>query len=92
MLEASTIVRRSTRQVACEFNEEVVLLHLDKARYFGLRDVGAAIWNSLGEPKSVADVCDIVLAQFDVDPTKCRTDVTKFLTGLLDVGLIEVVD
>lgn len=92
MLEASTIVKRSARQVACEFNEEVVLLHLDNARYFGLRDVGAAIWSSLGEPRSIAGICDDILAQFDVDPTACRADVIKFLTSLQDVGLIEIFD
>lgn len=92
MLEASTIVKRSTRQVGCEFSEEVVLLHLDKARYFGLQGVGAAVWNSLAEPKSITGICDDILAQFDVDPVACRADVIKFLTGLQEVGLIEIVE
>ena len=78
--------------MACELNGEVVLLHLDRARYFGLQDVGAAIWNSLGEPISIADICDHILAQFDVAPTVCRDHVIKFLTRLHGVGLIEIVD
>lgn len=92
MLKASTIVQRSTRQIACEFSGEVVLLHLDKARYFGLQGVGAAIWNSLVEPRSIAEICDDIAGQFDVDPTVCRDHALKFLTSLQAVGLIEIVD
>lgn len=92
MLTVSTIVKKSARQVACEFSGEVVLLHLDKARYFGLQGVGAAIWNNLEEPRSIADVCDDVAARFDVDPAICRDHAVKFLTSLQEAGLIDVVD
>ena len=91
MLTVATIVKKSARQVACEFSGEVVLLHLDKARYFGLQGVGAAIWNTLEEPRSIADVCDDVAARFDVDPAVCRDHAVKFLTSLQEVGLIDVV-
>ena len=91
MLTGSTIVKKSARQVACEFSGEVVLLHLDKARYFGLQGVGAAIWNDLDEPRSIADICDELAAQFDVDPAVCRDHAVKFLTSLREVGLIDVV-
>ncbi|MDI1266249.1 MAG: PqqD family protein [bacterium] len=90
MLEISTIVKKSIRQVSCEFNDEVVLLQLDRGRYFGLQTVGAAIWNGLAEPRPIADICDDVLAQFDVAPTVCKDHVIKFLTRLQSVGLIEV--
>ena len=91
MLTGSTIVKKSARQVACEFSREVVLLHLDKARCFGLQGVGAAIWNDLDEPRSIADICDELAAQFDVDPAVCRDHAVKFLTSLREVGLIDVV-
>lgn len=64
MLESSTIVKRSTRQVTSEFNEELVLLHLDAARYFGIQGVGVAIWNGLVEPKSIAAICDGYLEEW----------------------------
>lgn len=91
MLDASTIVRRTARQVACEFSGEVVVLDLDKARYFGLQDAGAAIWKGLEEPRSIAEVCDDIAERFDVEPTVCRDHAVKFLTSLQEVGLIEVV-
>ena len=91
MLKVSTIVKKSARRVACEFSGEVVLMHLDKARYFGLQGVGAAIWNDLDEPRSIANNCNDVAAQFDVDPAVCQDHVVELLTSLQEVGFIDVV-
>lgn len=92
MLTGSTIVRKSARHVACEFNGEVVMLQLDKGRYFGLQGVGTAIWNNLDEARSVEEVCDDVAAQFDVDPAVCRNHALTFLASLQEAGLIDVVN
>ncbi len=91
MLTVCWIVKKSARQVACELSGEVVLLHADKALYFGFQGVGAAIWNNLEEPRSVLDVCDDVAARFDVDPAVCKDHAVKFLTSLQEAGLIDVV-
>ncbi|MDI1264833.1 MAG: PqqD family protein [bacterium] len=92
MLEPSTVVKRSTQQVACNLNDEVALLHLDSALYFGLQGVGAQIWSGLEGPRSIADICNGVVREFDVTPEACRDDVIKFLASLQEAGLIEVVD
>ena len=92
MLELSTVVKRSTQQVACNLNDEVALLHLDSALYFGLQGVGAQIWSGLEEPRSVADICSDVVKHFDVTPEDCRDDVIKFLVSLQEAGLIEPVE
>lgn len=92
MLTGSTIVRKSARHVACEFNGEVVMLQLDEGRYFGLQGVGTAIWNNLDDARSVEEVCDDVAAQFDVDPAVCRNHALTFLASLQEAGLIDVVN
>jgi hypothetical protein len=89
MLQLSTVVKRSTQQVACNLNDEVALLQLDSALYFGLRGVGAQIWSSLEQPRSIADICNDVVREFDVTPADCRDDVIKFLASLQEAGLIE---
>jgi len=92
MLTFSTIGKRSARRVACGFSGEVVLLHFDKGRYFGLRGVGTAIWSSLDVSRAISDVCDDVAAQFDGEPAVCLDHAVRFLATLQDVGLIDVVD
>lgn len=89
MLDLSIVVRKSSSQVSCVLNEEVAVLNVEKALYFGLQGVGAHIWDFLEAPRSVGEICDDVTANFDVAPDICRHDVMKFLDGLMDAGLIE---
>ena len=90
MLEASTILKKSAQQVSCNLNDEVAILDLKGALYFGLNDVGAHIWQLLDEPRSVDRLCSAVVEQFDVEPEACQADVLRFLAGMQEAGLIEV--
>lgn len=91
MLDPSTVVRKSGSQVSCVLDDEVAILNLDRALYFGLTDVGAHIWEGLQEPRSVGEICDGVMTNFDVTAEVCRADVSRFLVSLRDAGLVEIV-
>src|SRR5580693_2246377 len=78
MLDTSTVVKKSANQVSCVLNEEVAVLNLDRALYFGLNGVAAHIW-------------DDVMAQFDVASEVCRADVSSFVISMRDAGLVEIV-
>jgi hypothetical protein len=90
MLDLSTVVKKSACQVSCVLDQEVAVLNLDRAVYFGLTDVGAHIWDELQEPRSVAEICDGVMMHFDVTFEVCRSDVSRFLISLRDAGLVEI--
>jgi Coenzyme PQQ synthesis protein D (PqqD) len=91
MLDSATVVKKSANQVSCVLNEEAAVLDLDRALYFGLSGVAAHIWDVLQEPRSVAEICDDVMAQFDVASEVCRADVCSFVISLRDAGLVEIV-
>jgi hypothetical protein len=92
VLEASSVLQRSTEQVSCNLDEEVAILDLEKSRYFGLAGVGAHIWLALEKPCSVGEICNSVVAHFDVTPEACRDDVVQFLTNLQRAGLVRAVN
>lgn len=89
MTENSTMFQRSTRQVSCKVNDEVAILDLDRALYFGLQGVGVHIWDALEQPRSVADLCASILAEFDVSEADCRADLLQVLARLQEERLIE---
>jgi hypothetical protein len=91
MLDLSTMVKKSASQVSCVLDGEIAILNLDRAVYFGLKDVGAHIWQALQEPKSVSQICDDVMAEFDVAADACRADISRFLLSMRDAGLVELV-
>jgi hypothetical protein len=89
MVDADTVLRKSAKQVSCNLDNEVAILDLDAACYFGLNEVGAFIWQLLDEPRTVRGICESVVEEFSVDETTCRADVARFLSSLQQAGLIE---
>jgi hypothetical protein len=88
-MSQSTVFKRSTQQVSCKINDEVAILDLDRALYFGLQGVGVHIWDALEEPRSLADLCASIQAEFDVSEAACRADVVQILASLEEERLVE---
>ncbi len=54
--------------------------------------MGARVWNAVQQPAVVADIRDLILVEYDVDPDRCERDLLALLADLRDKGLIEVRD
>ena len=58
--------------------------------YYGLNPVGAFIWNLIQKPKTVAEIREAVLDEYDVEKEVCEKDIIELIAELSDKGLIEV--
>lgn len=85
-----SIVVASTNQISSDLGEEVVILNLKDGVYHGLDSVGARIWNLLQYSKSINDILNILLEEYDVEPERCERDLLALLEKLGQQGLIEV--
>jgi len=72
-----------------EVSGETVLLDLASESYFGLDSVGTRIWALLKEDKSVGQVLDALLEEYEVDPGTLEADLEELLDNLLAAGLIQ---
>ena len=89
---AATVVVRSSEPIAVEVDRSVVMMSLEREKYYGLEGPGGRIWQLIETPRTVAEVCSVLLEEFDVDPDACLTDVREFLSDLLREGLVRVVE
>jgi hypothetical protein len=89
-LTLDTLVRQHPDQIAAEADGEVLMMHIDSGNYYGLNEVASFIWNQLGEPRSVAELCAAVQAEFDVDEQRCMADALGFLQDMIQDGLAQV--
>jgi hypothetical protein len=55
-----------------------------------LNEVGAHVWELLAQPRSVQEIEQRLLDEYDVDSETCRSQVRTLLTNLYEIGLIEV--
>lgn len=89
-LSSTTRVRRSSQQVSTLVEGETIILQLESGTYFSLNEVGAVVWNALDEPRTLQELNQCVLAEYDVDAARCSNDVRALLENLLGERMIEV--
>jgi hypothetical protein len=85
----STVVAAKD-QVSSDLGGEVAILDLKAGVYYGLDAVGARIWSLIQEPRTVNEIRDILLEEYEVEPERCERDLLVLLQSLADEGIIEV--
>ncbi len=70
--------------------DEAVLLNLDSEAYFGLNEVGTRMFAVLQEHNSIADAHQQLLAEYDIDSEKLKTDLLNLIQQLVEQGLVTV--
>ncbi len=78
--------------VSAELSGEAVILNLKTGYYFGLNAIGAEIWSMLQKPMLISDICNSILAEYDVAPDRCEKEIIDLIQQLFDNGLIEMAD
>ena len=77
-------------QVSCDLAGEAVILRLEQATYFGLDPVGARIWELIQEPKTLGEIRDALVAEYDVEPVRCESAARRLLEELCEHRLAEL--
>ncbi|OAI49627.1 thymidylate synthase [Planctomycetaceae bacterium SCGC AG-212-F19] len=90
MIGESTIVVAAKEQISANLDGEVVLLNLATGTYHGLNGVGSRIWQMVQDPRTVSDVRDALVAEYDVESAQCQADLLALLNELEVRGLIEI--
>jgi hypothetical protein len=79
-------------QVFSDLGDEIAILDLKGGTYYGLDAVGARIWNLIQRPRTVREIQEVLVSEYDVDPDRCARDLIALLRRLAEEGLIEVRD
>jgi Coenzyme PQQ synthesis protein D (PqqD) len=85
-----SIVRRVADQVSCDMAGEAIVLNMKSGVYFGMEQVAALIWNLVEKPRTVGEIRDAIMKEYDVDSNTCEQDLKLFLDRLQSAGLIEI--
>ena len=85
-------VRAAPELLCSDVGGEAVILNMESGIYFGLDPVGTRVWELLQAPRTPAEIRDELLAEFDVEPSRCEADVLRLLGGMRDEGLVIAAD
>lgn len=89
-LSLHSIVSATPEQVSCPLGEEAAILNLKNTVYYGLNPVGARVWTLLQQPRTIAEMRDALLEEYDVEAGRCEADLLELLEKMRSEGLIQV--
>ncbi|MBM2809428.1 MAG: hypothetical protein HW416_187 [Chloroflexi bacterium] len=75
-----------------QIGEDAVILNLDTESYFGLDGVGTSMWTALTTAPTIEQAFEALLAEYDVDGERLLGDLCTLIEGLVEHGLIELMD
>jgi len=90
-ISLDSVVVQAENLISSELDGETILMGVTQAAYYGLDATSQRIWDLISQPRQVSEVCDQLVAEYDVDRTTCEQQVFNFLTELNKEGLIRVV-
>jgi len=79
---------RSTALYEERIGEELVALDVAGGQCYGMNSVATKVWELLSAPRSLEEICAILLQQFDVDEARCQQEVRELVDGMVQDGLV----
>ncbi len=84
------VIALSADQVCCELDGRAVILNSKTGHYYGLDEVGSRVWTLLQESRSMGELRDVLLSEFDVEPETCEQDLSDLIQKLNGMGLVRI--
>jgi hypothetical protein len=78
--------------VSANLGAELAVLDLPGGSYLGFNATASHIWRVLQDPLTLEQICAAMIAEFEVEPGLCATEVESLLKKLLAAGLITASD
>ncbi|WP_140485432.1 PqqD family protein [Flavobacterium sp. GSA192] len=80
---------RNEQIIDGELDDNQVMMHLDKGKYFGLDPVAKRIWELIEEPKNITEITSALLEEFEVSAEQCKQEVKIFLDKAIQFDIIK---
>ncbi|MEC7518550.1 MAG: PqqD family protein [Myxococcota bacterium] len=87
-----TVVAQAERTAARVIDGKAVVIVIDKQELHTLNPTGTFIWERAESARSVSELVDQVVREFEVDDETARRDVVTFVERLVGLGGLTVVE
>lgn len=80
--------KRNNNTIAGKLDDGLVMMDIEKGKYFSLNPVATRIWELLEQPKELNDLCNILMDEYDVESEQCESETRACLKKLAEIGLV----
>lgn len=92
VLNLQSIVAQNKEILSTSLDEETILLSIVTNKYYGMDTTAHRIWDLLAEPRTVGEIVNLLIDEFEVDFTTCEKDVLSFLNDLKNEKILVIVN
>lgn len=85
----ATIVA-SPQQISCSLADESVILNLEDGVYYGLNSVASRVWELVQEPRTLSEVRDRLLFEYEIEESSCTRDLVELVRQLHRWKLVDL--
>lgn len=79
---------RNTKTISGRLNDELVMMDIQKGKYFSLNPVATRIWDLLEKPLTLDELCALLMEEYEVEEEQCRREVAEVIEEMVRLGLI----
>ena len=90
MIKEDSIVVAAEGLATADLGGEAVIFDAESGVYYGLNEVGASVLELVEQPRSVRDVIEALLQEYEVTADRLRRDVLALLEKMEEQGVIRV--
>ena len=80
---------RISETISGRLSDELVMLDLQKGKYFSLNNVATRIWDLLENPMDIDEMCLILDGEYEVNRDQCRKEVREYIDEMIRLGLVK---
>lgn len=89
-IELSQKIIRHNDMLSAEIGGEAIMMSIEKGAYFGLNPIATRIWDLIDQPKSIAELIEVISTEYEVSDEQCSADVQEFVADMLARGIAQL--
>ncbi len=89
-ISLNSLIIAVKENLSCALGEETAILQMRNGVYYGLDPVGSRLWSLLDKPRTVEELRETLISEYDVESARCEKDLFALLGKLQSEGLIEI--
>lgn len=79
---------RNSKTISGRLHDELVMMDLEQGKYFSLNPVATRVWDLLEKPMDSAEICSVLMDEYDVNAEQCVIEVEELLEEMGKLGLV----
>ena len=90
MTKAETIKLKRTALDWVDSGPETVILDESSENYFATNPAGSVLWRALETGSTIAEMADLLVAEFGIGEDQARQDTAAFVDQLKELDMIDI--